>query len=109
MRGALGDGAAGGGVQAISATSPTATSVMGLRRGVPTPSTPVLLGAARPRVSVCGTDAAAGEERERSSGLRQVKTPEESKYPWDYYKIIRTIPAAEAFEAPDTACPLVKK
>src|SRR5216684_2289980 len=41
--------------------------------------------------------------------LAQVKSPEESKYPWDYYKIIRTIPAAEAFEAPDTACPLVKK
>lgn len=29
--------------------------------------------------------------------LIQVKTPEESKYPWDYYKIIRTIPAADAF------------
>src|ERR1700688_2541246 len=41
--------------------------------------------------------------------LAQVKTPAESKYPWDYYKIIRTIPAAEACEAPDPACPLVKK
>jgi branched-chain amino acid transport system substrate-binding protein len=41
--------------------------------------------------------------------LAQVKSPEESKYPWDYYKIIKTIPAAEAFEAPDPACPLVKK
>ena len=41
--------------------------------------------------------------------LVQVKSPEESKYPWDYYKIIRTIPAAEAFEPPDTSCPLVKK
>ncbi len=41
--------------------------------------------------------------------LAQVKSPEESKYPWDYYKIVRTIPAAEAFEAPDPACPLVKK
>jgi branched-chain amino acid transport system substrate-binding protein len=29
--------------------------------------------------------------------LVQVKTPEESKYPWDYYKIVRSIPAAEAF------------
>jgi branched-chain amino acid transport system substrate-binding protein len=41
--------------------------------------------------------------------LAQVKTPAESKYPWDYYKIIKTIPAAEAFEPPDPKCPLVKK
>jgi branched-chain amino acid transport system substrate-binding protein len=41
--------------------------------------------------------------------LAQVKSPEESKYPWDYYKIIRTIPAAEAFEPLDPACPQVKK
>jgi len=41
--------------------------------------------------------------------LAQVKTPAESKYPWDYYKIVKTIPAAEAFEPPDPKCPLVKK
>jgi branched-chain amino acid transport system substrate-binding protein len=29
--------------------------------------------------------------------LVQVKTPKESKGPWDYYKIVKTIPAAEAF------------
>jgi len=29
--------------------------------------------------------------------LVQVKTPQESKYPWDYYKIVKTIPAAQAF------------
>ncbi len=29
--------------------------------------------------------------------LFQVKTPEESKYPWDYYKLVKAIPAAEAF------------
>jgi branched-chain amino acid transport system substrate-binding protein len=29
--------------------------------------------------------------------LVQVKTPEESKYPWDYYKVLKTIPAAQAF------------
>ncbi|HSY47854.1 MAG TPA: ABC transporter substrate-binding protein [Thermoanaerobaculia bacterium] len=40
--------------------------------------------------------------------LAQVKTPAESKYPWDYYKIVKTIPAAEAFEPPDPKCPLVK-
>jgi branched-chain amino acid transport system substrate-binding protein len=40
--------------------------------------------------------------------LVQVKTPAESKYPWDYYKIVKTIPAAQAFQAPDPKCPLVK-
>ena len=29
--------------------------------------------------------------------LFEVKRPEESKYPWDYYKVRATIPAAEAF------------
>ncbi|HET8734409.1 MAG TPA: ABC transporter substrate-binding protein [Anaeromyxobacteraceae bacterium] len=29
--------------------------------------------------------------------LVQVKTPAESKYPWDYYKIVKTIPADKAF------------
>ncbi len=28
--------------------------------------------------------------------LRQVKTPAESKYPWDYYKTVKTIPGEEA-------------
>ena len=28
--------------------------------------------------------------------LFEVKKPEESKYPWDYYKLIKTIPPAEA-------------
>jgi len=40
--------------------------------------------------------------------LAQVKTPQESKYPWDYYKVLATIPGAEAFPPPDPACPLVK-
>ena len=29
--------------------------------------------------------------------LFQVKTPAESKAPWDFYKLVETIPAAEAF------------
>jgi branched-chain amino acid transport system substrate-binding protein len=33
--------------------------------------------------------------------LVQVKSPEESKYPWDYYKILRTIPGDEAFRPLD--------
>ncbi len=41
--------------------------------------------------------------------LVQVKSPEESKYPWDYYKILTTISGEDAFGPPDPACPLVKK
>ena len=41
--------------------------------------------------------------------LVQVKTPEESKYPWDYFKILSHIPGDEAFGPPNPACPLVKK
>ncbi len=42
--------------------------------------------------------------------LVQVKKPEESKYPWDYYHIRQTIPAAEAFQPlSQSKCPLVKK
>jgi branched-chain amino acid transport system substrate-binding protein len=41
--------------------------------------------------------------------LVQVKSPEESKYPWDYYKVLTTISGEDAFGAPDPACPLVKK
>jgi branched-chain amino acid transport system substrate-binding protein len=40
--------------------------------------------------------------------LVQVKTPEESKYPWDYYKVLTTIPGDQAFAAPDSACSLIK-
>jgi branched-chain amino acid transport system substrate-binding protein len=40
--------------------------------------------------------------------LFQVKTPSESKYPWDYYRLLRTIPADEAFPAANgQSCPLV--
>src|SRR5436309_3692588 len=41
--------------------------------------------------------------------LVQVKTPEESKYPWDYYKILTHISGEDAFGPPDSACQLVKK
>lgn len=41
--------------------------------------------------------------------LAQVKTPEESKEPWDYYNIIATIPAEEAYwPLSESKCPLVK-
>ena len=41
--------------------------------------------------------------------LFQVKTPAESKKPWDYYNVRATIPAEEAFRPlKDGGCPLVK-
>jgi branched-chain amino acid transport system substrate-binding protein len=40
--------------------------------------------------------------------LVQVKKPEESKYPWDYYRVLAHIPGEEAFGPPDPACSLVK-
>jgi branched-chain amino acid transport system substrate-binding protein len=40
----------------------------------------------------------------------QVKTPEESSGPWDYYKILSTIPSDQAFRPLDeSGCPLVKQ
>jgi branched-chain amino acid transport system substrate-binding protein len=42
--------------------------------------------------------------------LFEVKKPEESKAPWDYYKQLATIPAEEAWRPLDQSdCPLVKK
>jgi branched-chain amino acid transport system substrate-binding protein len=41
--------------------------------------------------------------------VMQVKTPQESKYPWDYYKILKTIPGDEAFRPlEESECPFVK-
>jgi branched-chain amino acid transport system substrate-binding protein len=46
----------------------------------------------------------------RDMYLYQVKTPAESKYPWDYLKLLQTIPADEAFRPLDEGgCPLVPK
>ncbi len=42
--------------------------------------------------------------------LFEVKSPAESKGPWDYYKLVSTIPGAEAFTPLDkSTCPLLKK
>ncbi|WP_404367242.1 ABC transporter substrate-binding protein [Marinobacter sp.] len=42
--------------------------------------------------------------------LAEVKTPEESKDEWDLYKIVRTIPAEEAYRPlSESKCPLVTK
>ena len=41
--------------------------------------------------------------------LMQVKTPAESKYPWDYYKVVQTIPGDQAFMTKaETKCSLWK-
>ncbi|MGB7917456.1 MAG: ABC transporter permease, partial [Rhodomicrobium sp.] len=40
--------------------------------------------------------------------LFEVKKPEESKGPWDYYKLLTTIPADKAFRPlNEGGCPLV--
>ena len=40
--------------------------------------------------------------------LVQVKKPEESHYPWDYYHVLTHIPGDQAFGPPDPACPIAK-
>ena len=41
--------------------------------------------------------------------LLEVKKPEESKYPWDYYKILAEVPGDQVFRPlKDGGCPLVK-
>ena len=41
--------------------------------------------------------------------LMEVKKPEEITTPWDYYKVVATIPGAEAYTDPaKSGCPLVK-
>ena len=42
--------------------------------------------------------------------LYEVKKPAESKGAWDYYKLVATIPADQAFQPlSESKCPLVKK
>ena len=42
--------------------------------------------------------------------IMEVKKPSESKGPWDYYKLLKTMSGEEAFgKLADSACPLVKK
>ncbi|SEP29344.1 branched-chain amino acid transport system substrate-binding protein [Methylobacterium sp. ap11] len=44
----------------------------------------------------------------RDMYLFQVKTPAESKYPWDYYKLLETVPGEQAFRPlAEGGCPLV--
>ena len=42
--------------------------------------------------------------------LVEVKTPSKSSGPWDYYKVIATIPGDQAFRsAGEDGCPLIKR
>ena len=42
--------------------------------------------------------------------LMQVKTPAESKEPWDYFKLVQTIPGEQAYTTPaQSKCSLMKK
>jgi branched-chain amino acid transport system substrate-binding protein len=42
--------------------------------------------------------------------LFEVKKPADSKYPWDYYNLVATIPATEAFiPLEKSVCPMLKK
>jgi branched-chain amino acid transport system substrate-binding protein len=62
------------------------------------------------------SDMFAANGKVRADGLMehemyimQVKKPEESKYPWDYYKLVQTMSGEEAFgKLADSTCPLVK-
>ena len=46
---------------------------------------------------------------EHSMYVMQVKTPAESKGPWDYYKLVKKMSGEEAYGPPNPACPLVTK
>jgi branched-chain amino acid transport system substrate-binding protein len=41
--------------------------------------------------------------------VMQVKSPQESKYPWDYYKVVKQMSGEEAFGPITGACPLAPK
>jgi len=41
--------------------------------------------------------------------VMQVKSPAESKYPWDYYKVVSVMPGSEAFGPITGRCPLAPK
>jgi branched-chain amino acid transport system substrate-binding protein len=47
---------------------------------------------------------------EHAMYIMQVKKPSESKYPWDYYRVVQKMSGEQAFgKLADSTCPLVKK
>ncbi len=67
--------------------------------------------------SMTVNDAFARNGKVRADGkmvhdmyLVQVKSPKDSKYPWDYYRIVKTVPGDQAFlPLSESACPLVHR
>ena len=56
-----------------------------------------------------GAKVAANGRLMNTQYLMQVKTPDESKYDWDYYKIVAEIPGEQAYMDPaQSGCPLVQ-
>lgn len=42
--------------------------------------------------------------------LFEVKSPQESRYPWDYYRLVRTVPSEQAFRPMDAGgCPMLPR
>jgi branched-chain amino acid transport system substrate-binding protein len=41
--------------------------------------------------------------------VMQVKSPQESKYPWDYYKVVKVMSGEQAFGPITGLCPLAPK
>jgi branched-chain amino acid transport system substrate-binding protein len=41
--------------------------------------------------------------------VMQVKSPKDSRYPWDYYKVVTVMPGTEAFGPITGRCPLARK
>ena len=81
-----------------AANSTEAVAVMAAMRSMPTDDPLFGHGAVRPDGRVV-----------HNMYLFQVKTPAESRAPWDDYKLIQTIPAEQAFRPPGQgACPLAK-
>jgi branched-chain amino acid transport system substrate-binding protein len=47
---------------------------------------------------------------EHAMYIMQVKKPSDSKYPWDYYRVVKKMSGEQAFgKLADSTCPLVKK
>ena len=46
----------------------------------------------------------------RDMYLFEIKSPAESKYPWDYYRVIKTLPGETGYvPASESQCPLLAK
>src|ERR1700712_5106025 len=81
---------------------------------VPMPGTPTQGHGASETCPSTGSDATYRNRnavaRNRATSLIEVKRPEESKNPWDLYRIVATIPGEQAFRPlHEGGCPLVRQ